>query len=499
MDQLRNISHVIRQLIGEPGLDNKGNGKDLPPPTGTGTAIDLDTLDGDIAELIEQGTENGEVPEHRGQKFYKVVKRLHEAGHDYLDVLATLEDHPNGVQDKYISERRLKSHLWKLWQKLESGEDPGEEFDEIEDGPDSQSKPDAEVEVDDPLPERPWPVMDKAAYHGIAGEIVREIAKTSETDPVGLLVNFLVFAGNVIGRGAWMVIEATEHYPNLFVLTLGQTSRSRRGTTTNRIKAIFKIAAPGWYQDCVNTGELSSGEGYIDAVHDEVWGLVRGQRVKKREGVRDKRRLFIQSEFSGALRVMQRDGNILETVMCNAFDSHHVLETNTKQENKVTATDACISNLGHRRRNGMSTDTQAAELARLAGLVRRLRPDWRDAEGFYELRSEVAGGLAALSRRLGVNRAHARATTLTLTSTTASDEDRYRHHQRLQPPVPRLRRELPHRAHHPASLLRAVPDEDLPATPSRTCLRGERQALRAATGAPAAGPLLAHPVSPDPL
>jgi hypothetical protein len=34
-------------------------------------------------------------------------------------------------------------------------------------------------------------------------------------------------------------------------------------------------------------------------------------------------------------------------------------------------------------------------------LVRRLRPDWRDSEGFYELRSEVTGGLTALGRRLG--------------------------------------------------------------------------------------------------
>lgn len=31
---------------------------------------------------------------------------------------------------------------------------------------------------------------------------------------------------------------------------------------------------------------------------------------------------------------------------------------------------------------------------------RRLRPDWRDAEGFYELRSEITGALMRLARRL---------------------------------------------------------------------------------------------------
>jgi hypothetical protein len=46
-------------------------------------------------------------------------------------------------------------------------------------------------------------------------------------------------------------------------------------------------------------------------------------------------------------------------------------------------------------------DTQAAELDRLAHLVRRLRPDGRNPEPFYEARSEAVAGLVALSRRLG--------------------------------------------------------------------------------------------------
>ena len=38
------------------------------------------------------------------------------------------------------------------------------------------------------------------------------------------------------------------------------------------------------------------------------------------------------------------------------------------------------------------------ELAKLASEVRRLRPDWRDAEAFYEQRSEICGALMRLSR-----------------------------------------------------------------------------------------------------
>ena len=42
--------------------------------------------------------------------------------------------------------------------------------------------------------------------------------------------------------------------------------------------------------------------------------------------------------------------------------------------------------------------TTSDELAKLASEVRRLRPDWRDAEAFYEQRSEICGALMRLSR-----------------------------------------------------------------------------------------------------
>jgi hypothetical protein len=50
------------------------------------------------------------------------------------------------------------------------------------------------------------------------------------------------------------------------------------------------------------------------------------------------------------------------------------------------------------RLDAMTNDT--AELLRIAAMVRRLNPNWRDAEGFYELRSEVVGGLNRLVHRL---------------------------------------------------------------------------------------------------
>jgi hypothetical protein len=45
----------------------------------------------------------------------------------------------------------------------------------------------------------------------------------------------------------------------------------------------------------------------------------------------------------------------------------------------------------------------ADALLELAAMLRRLRPDWRDAERFYELRSEITGRLTRLARSTAVS------------------------------------------------------------------------------------------------
>ena len=61
-----------------------------------------------------------------------------------------------------------------------------------------------------------WPVMNDAAYYGLAGEVVRTIEPHSEADPVALLLQFLTLAGNVIGRSPYYQVEADDHHANLF-------------------------------------------------------------------------------------------------------------------------------------------------------------------------------------------------------------------------------------------------------------------------------------------
>ena len=56
-----------------------------------------------------------------------------------------------------------------------------------------------------------WPSMNDAAYHGVAGDVVRTISPHSEADPVAVLIQFLTCAGNIIGGSPFY--QALGHPP----------------------------------------------------------------------------------------------------------------------------------------------------------------------------------------------------------------------------------------------------------------------------------------------
>jgi hypothetical protein len=81
-----------------------------------------------------------------------------------------------------------------------------------------------------PQAEEPWPEMASEAFYGLAGQIVDTIAPSTESDPVAILAHTLVEVGNAHGRKSHAVVEDTFHFPNLYVLLIGATSRGRKGT-----------------------------------------------------------------------------------------------------------------------------------------------------------------------------------------------------------------------------------------------------------------------------
>ena len=197
-----------------------------------------------------------------------------------------------------------------------------------------------------PIESDGWPTIDEAAYHGLAGDVVRTIEPHSEADPVALLLQFLALAGNVIGREPYYLVESDEHHANLFAVLVGSSAKGRKGTSLGRIRAVVKIADETWAGDR-QKGGLSSGEGLISEVRDahRKWNVKEQKFEIEDPGITDKRLMLVEPEFAGALSVAERHGNTVSSLVRRAWDGDK-LQTLTKNS-PLCATGAHISIIGH--------------------------------------------------------------------------------------------------------------------------------------------------------
>ena len=216
----------------------------------------------------------------------------------------------------------------------------------------------------------PWPTLDNAACHGLAGEIVDLFAPHTEADPVALLASLLSEVGAGLGRGPHLVLDGTYHPLLFWPVLVGKTSKSRKGTAGKRIQALLERADPSWHRGEWK-GTLSSGEGLAFAVRDPQYreealkekGRPTGETVTicVDRGVEDKRLFLVQPEFGAVLRVMERDGNSLSGVLRDAWDGLD-LAPMTKA-NRVRATAPHIGIVGHVTRDELVrnlTNTEAS-------------------------------------------------------------------------------------------------------------------------------------------
>jgi hypothetical protein len=222
---------------------------------------------------------------------------------------------------------KLRTDIDKLRREYEATKNPAPTNGKAE-LPEPQPTPTIQSKITWPSPLAP------PAFLGLAGAVIRCIEPASEADPAALLFQLLVAFGNVIGRDAYAVAEATRHSMNLFAVLVGLTSKARKGTSWSHIRRLFDSVDQEWAADRIVSG-LSSGEGLVEAVAD---------RKGDDAGVTDKRLLVMQGEFCGALRSMQREGNVLSVVLRDAWDSGHLRNLITKAR---VATGAHISVIGH--------------------------------------------------------------------------------------------------------------------------------------------------------
>jgi Protein of unknown function (DUF3987)/Bifunctional DNA primase/polymerase, N-terminal len=190
----------------------------------------------------------------------------------------------------------------------------------------------------------PWPELSAEALYELPGDIVRAIEPHSEADPAALLANVLCAFGNLVGRGAFARVGADEHHTKLFVGLVGETAKGRKGLSWSPVWELMHAVDPGWAENRVVSG-LSSGEGLIYAVRDEVRGIKKDEEVVLDPGEPDKRLLVVEGELSNVLKVMGREGNTLSPTMRQAWDGDR-LSTLTKN-NPTKATGAHVSIIGH--------------------------------------------------------------------------------------------------------------------------------------------------------
>lgn len=202
-------------------------------------------------------------------------------------------------------------------------------------------------------PSPPWPSLDRAAFHGLAGEILRTIGPHTEADDAAILLQLLVAFGNVIGRTAHFRAEADRHHLNLYGVLVGASAKGRKGSSWGHVRQLFQAADEEWLTSRLQGG-MSSGEGLIWAVRDpirqrqpvkEKGRVVDYEEVEADPGVADKRLLVLESEFASVLKVLDRQGNILSTVVRQAWETGD-LRTLTKTS-PAKATGAHVSVIGH--------------------------------------------------------------------------------------------------------------------------------------------------------
>jgi hypothetical protein len=193
--------------------------------------------------------------------------------------------------------------------------------------------------------------MRSLAYHGLYGEFVNLVAPHTEASSEALLLQTIVATGNLLGRGPYFIADGSHHYANLFAVIVGRSSKARKGTSWSHVKNLTHPIDLEWNQGKF-TGGLVSGEGMCWEVRDPIFGPPKDKHgvgiletTIKDEGITDKRRLFVESEFSGMLRILEREGNSLSSMIRECFDSGN-LRTASKH-NPGEATNAHVSIIGH--------------------------------------------------------------------------------------------------------------------------------------------------------
>jgi DnaB-like helicase N terminal domain/Protein of unknown function (DUF3987) len=179
----------------------------------------------------------------------------------------------------------------------------------------------------------------EAAYHGVMGQIVREIEPYTEASSAAILFQLLAGFGSMVGCRPHWVHEADTHRLNLYVCLVGNTADGRKGTSWGYPRRILTSIDPTW-ENRIAVG-INSGPALIEQVADEETTRT-GSFLR---GIPDKRLFLHESEFTRLLAIFQRDSETLGMVLRQAWETDHLAALSKK--NPVRASGAHVSVNAH--------------------------------------------------------------------------------------------------------------------------------------------------------
>jgi hypothetical protein len=294
-----------------------GNGKDILPEH-------LDAMEGGgrivvLADSDDKGRKQGQRHTAQLRERYADVR--------YLDL------HP----ERPSNEKGLDVLDW-----VDVGHTVKELLELVESTPSTATAANGEEQGDsDNVPEWPdeneasWPEMDPAAYHGVLGDLVREVSPETESDPVALLLTALTLFGSAAGGGSYIVAEGTHHPPRFYSVLVGGTATGRKGTSLAVIRHFFECADEEWFRAVRRSG-FGSGEAIVADLAGEM---------DEAPNPFPKQVLIIEPEFGRVLAVNERKDSTTSHILRDGWDGSPLFAIRRGQ--KASCYDAYLCLLGH--------------------------------------------------------------------------------------------------------------------------------------------------------
>ncbi len=233
-----------------------------------------------------------------------------------------------------------------------------------------------EPEENDGIRDFPAP-PGEAAFHGVMGQIVREIEPYTEASSAAMLFQLLCGFGSLVGRRPHWVHEADTHRLNLYVCLVGNTADGRKGTSWGYPRRILTSVDPTW-ENRIAVG-INSGPGLIEQVADEETTRT-GSFLR---GIPDKRLFLHESEFTRLLAIFARDSETLGMVLRQAWETDHLAALSKK--NPVRASGAHVSVNAHVTPEDLHSNLKLTDIAN--GLGNRFL--WVCTKKSQDLRRQV--------------------------------------------------------------------------------------------------------------